>query len=81
MASSYRLERIVSSVVLVPNYIWIAGLEARMRSGKFNLDMGLNKNFYPLSTHVDLRFQLRGEFCQRPQPPAVQPPRHHQKRR
>jgi hypothetical protein len=30
--------------------------------GKFNVDTGLIKNFYPFRTHEDLRFQLRGEF-------------------
>jgi hypothetical protein len=30
--------------------------------GKFNVDSGLIKNFYPFKAHEDLRFQLRGEF-------------------
>jgi hypothetical protein len=30
--------------------------------GKFNVDTGLSKNFYPLKTHEDIRMQLRGEF-------------------
>jgi len=30
--------------------------------GRFNVDTGLIKNFYPLKTHEDLRLQLRGEF-------------------
>jgi len=30
--------------------------------GRFNVDTGLIKNFYPFSKHEDLRFQLRGEF-------------------
>ena len=29
---------------------------------RFNLDTGLIKNFYPFTTHEDLRLQLRGEF-------------------
>jgi len=30
--------------------------------GRFNVDTGLIKNFYPFTTHEDLRLQLRGEF-------------------
>ncbi|MGA2148413.1 MAG: hypothetical protein ABSH49_26000, partial [Bryobacteraceae bacterium] len=30
--------------------------------GKFNVDTGLIKNFYPFRSREDLRFQLRGEF-------------------
>src|ERR1019366_5745815 len=30
--------------------------------GKFNVDTGLIKNFYPLKSHEDIRMQLRGEF-------------------
>jgi hypothetical protein len=30
--------------------------------GKFNVDTGLIKNFYPFAAHEDLRMQLRGEF-------------------
>ena len=30
--------------------------------GKFNVDTGIIKNFYPFSKHEDLRMQLRGEF-------------------
>ena len=29
---------------------------------RWNVDMGLLKNFYPFRAHEDLRFQLRGEF-------------------
>jgi hypothetical protein len=30
--------------------------------GKFNVDTGLIKNFYPFRSREDIRFQLRGEF-------------------
>jgi hypothetical protein len=30
--------------------------------GKFNVDTGLMKNFYPLPSREDIRVQLRGEF-------------------
>jgi hypothetical protein len=30
--------------------------------GRFNVDTGLIKNFFPFHAHEDLRFQLRGEF-------------------
>jgi hypothetical protein len=30
--------------------------------GKFNVDTGLIKNFYPFRTREDIRFQFRGEF-------------------
>ncbi|MBV9081908.1 MAG: carboxypeptidase regulatory-like domain-containing protein, partial [Acidobacteriaceae bacterium] len=30
--------------------------------GRTNVDTGILKNFYPLKSHEDIRFQLRGEF-------------------
>ncbi|HKE26619.1 MAG TPA: carboxypeptidase regulatory-like domain-containing protein [Bryobacteraceae bacterium] len=30
--------------------------------GRFNVDTGILKNFFPFKSHEDLRFQLRGEF-------------------